>query len=83
MRFSVEIGIIPLLLVRSLFRSRSGEREAKRGPLNEVAEDVITFFIKFSLLAILFIGNLAFIFNIPTQFLQFAQSCVRCLPGSV
>lgn len=48
MCFSVEIGIIPLLLVRSLFRSRSGERVARRGPLNEVAEDVITFFIKFS-----------------------------------
>ena len=59
MCFSVEIGIIPLLLVRSLFRSRSGEREARRGPLNEVAEDVINFFIKFSLLAILFIENLA------------------------
>lgn len=59
MCFSVEIGIIPLLLVRSLFRSRSGEREARSGPLNEVAEDVITFFIRFSLLAILFIENLA------------------------
>ena len=59
MCFSVEIGIIPLLLVRSLFRSHSGEREARSGPLNEVAEDVINFFIKFSLLAILFIENLA------------------------
>ena len=59
MRFSVEIGIIPLLLVRSLFRSRSGEGVARRGPLNEVAEDLITFFIKFSLLTISFIENLA------------------------
>ena len=59
MCFSVEIDIIPLLLVRSLFRSRYGERETRRGPLNEVAEDVITFFIKFSLLAILFIENVA------------------------
>ena len=61
MCFSVEIGIIPLLLVRSLFRSRFGEREARRGPLNEVAEDVINVFInwRFSLLTILFIENLA------------------------
>lgn len=59
MCFSVEIDIIPLLLVRSLFRSRYGEREARRGPLNEVAEDFINFFRKFSLLTILFIENLA------------------------